>query len=198
MEIKVKHNIKSFMSDLKKFQRVDIPKVNYASINETAAKVVHMEKLGMKKHLDRPRPQTVKSLFFIPAKRNKMFATVTVRDWAQDFLHRNIEGGIRRVRNTAVPTINAKLNQYGNIPGRRNGVVKRGQFIAKIGDIYGVWERNKKTNELKIIHRFETNPRYDAKYPFYRIARKTTNTFFPRNYTRIAEYYIKRAGYRAR
>ena len=198
MEIKVQHNIKKFTANLNKFKRVDIPKVNYAAMNETAKKVVHMEKLGMKKHFDRPRPTTVKSVFFIPAKRNKMFARITFRHWAQEFIYRNIVGGVRAVTNTAVPTVNARLNQFGNIPGRRTGVVKRNQFIATINNIYGVWERNKRTNALKIIHRFETNPVYESIYPFYRIAKKTTNTFFPRNYNRIAKYYIKKAGYRVR
>ncbi len=193
MLMSVKSNIKPFVKQLKKFQNVDIPNITRIALNETATKVKELEQVQMRKSFDRPKPQTIKSIYVQFAKKNYPIARITFRDWAQEFIHRNIVGGIRRVKNTAVPTVNARLNQFGNIPGRKQGVVKGKQFRATIDGIYGVWERNK--NGLKIIHRFETNPRYDAIFPFYRVANKAVKYVMPVKFEKVAKYYIKKAGY---
>lgn len=197
MKVSIKNNIKEFEKEYRRFQRVDLKDVTRIALNDTAKKVQHFEVLSMKKSFDRPTPATLKSLFIQFAKKNNLTAILTFRDWAQEYIYRNIEGGIRPVKNTAVPTVNAKLNQYGNIPGRRTGVIKGKQFKAIIGGVYGVWERGK-NNQLKIIHRFETNPQYKPIYPFYRIAQTTATKFMPLNFQRIAEYYIKKAGYKSK
>lgn len=189
----VKSNIKPFVKQLKKFQNVDIPNITRIALNETATRVKELEQVQMRKSFDRPKPQTIKSIYVQFAKKNYPIARITFRDWAQEFIYRNIVGGIRRVKNTAVPTVNARLNQFGNIPGRKQGVVKGKQFRATINGIYGVWERNK--NGLKIIHRFETNPRYDAIFPFYRVANKAVKYVMPVKFEKVAKYYIKKAGY---
>jgi len=193
MLMSVKSNIKPFVKQLKKFQNVDIPNITRIALNETAIRVKELEQVQMRKSFDRPKPQTIKSIYVQFAKKNYPIARITFRDWAQEFIHRNIVGGIRRVNNTAVPTVNARLNQFGNIPGRKQGVVKGKQFRATIDGIYGVWERNK--NGLKIIHRFETNPRYDAIFPFYRVANKAVKYVMPLKFEKVAKYYIKKAGY---
>jgi len=193
MLMSVKSNIKPFVKQLKKFQNVNIPNITRIALNETATRVKELEQVQMRKSFDRPKPQTIKSIYVQFAKKNYPIARITFRDWAQEFIHRNIVGGIRRVKNTAVPTVNARLNQFGNIPGRKQGVVKGKQFRATIDGIYGVWERNK--NGLKIIHRFETNPRYDAIFPFYRVANKAVKYVMPVKFEKVAKYYIKKAGY---
>lgn len=197
MKINVNNNIKSFTKDLQKFKKVDVPNITRIAINETAKEVQKFSKLSMKKSFDRPRPTTINSVFIIFAKKTNLTAVITFRDWAQEFIHRNIQGGVRSVKNTAVPTINAKLNKYGNIPNRRGGVGnKQNQFRGVINGIYGVWEKNKKTGKLTIIHRFETNPVYSAIFPFYRIAKKTANTFIDKKFVKVADYYIRKAGYK--
>tara|TARA_R110000803_G_scaffold210340_1_gene281860 strand:- start:408 stop:989 length:582 start_codon:yes stop_codon:yes gene_type:complete len=193
MLMSVKSNIKPFMKKLKKFQGVDIPNITRIAVNETAVRVKELEQVQMRKSFDRPKPQTINSIYVQYAKKNYPIARVTFRDWAQDFIHRNIVGGVRPVTNTAVPTINARLNQFGNIPGRKSGVLKGKQFRATINGIYGVWERNK--NGLKIIHRFETNPQYKSIFPFYRVATKAASYVMPIKFEKVAKYYIKKAGY---
>jgi len=196
MKVSIKSNVKQFNKELKKFQRVDIPNVTRIALNETAVRIKELEQVSMRKSFDKPRPSTIKSVYVQFAKKNKLEATITFRDWAQEYIHRNIVGGVRSIINTAVPTINARLNQYGNIPGRKSGVVKGKQFKATINGIYGVWVRNK--NGLKIIHRFETNPVYKAIFPFYRVANKAAAKLYPIKYEKIANYYIKKAGYKTR
>lgn len=194
MRVKIETNIKPVMKNFRKFQNVDIPNITRIAINETAVRVKELEQQGMHKHLDRPRKQTINSLYVIFARKNKLEAVVRFRDWAQDFMRLQIKGGIRKVNNTAVPTSNAKLNIYGNIPGRKAGVVKGEQFRATIDGIYGVWERNK--NGLKIIHRFETNPRYEKRFPFYRIAGKAIRYTWPTKFKKVSNYYIRKAGFK--
>jgi len=194
MRVKIETNIKPIMKNFKKFQNVDIPNITRIAINETAVRVKELEQQGMHKYLDRPRKQTINSLYVIFARRNKLEAVVRFRDWAQDFMRLQIKGGIRKVNNTAVPTSNAKLNVYGNIPGRKAGVVKGKQFRATIDGIYGVWERNK--NGLKIIHRFETNPKYEKRFPFYRIAGKAIRYTWPTKFKKVSNYYIRKAGFK--
>lgn len=194
MRVKIETNIKPVMKNFIKFQNVDIPNITRIAINETATRVKELEQQGMHKHLDQPRKQTINSLYVIFARRNKLEAVVRFRDWAQDFMRLQIKGGIRKVNNTAVPTSNAKLNIYGNIPGRKAGVVKGKQFRATIDGIYGVWERNK--NGLKIIHRFETNPMYEKRFPFYRIAGKAIRYTWPAKFKKVSNYYIRKAGFK--
>jgi len=196
MKVSIKSNIKEFNKELKKFKRVDIPNVTRIALNETAARIKELEQVSMRKSFDRPRPQTLKSVYVQYAKKNKLEAHITFRPWAQEFIHRNIVGGVRPVTNTAVPTVNAKLNQYGNIPGRKSGVVKGKQFKDTVKGIYGVWEKTK--TGVKIIHRFETNPQYKPIFPFYSVATKGANKLYPIKYEKIANYYIKKAGYKAR
>lgn len=192
MKVKIETNIKPVMKNFRKFQKVDIPNITRIAINETAVRVKELEQQGMYKHLDRPRKQTVNSLYVLFARKNKLQAIIRFRDWAQDFMRLQIKGGIRKANNTAVPTVNAKLNQYGNIPGRKAGVVKGKQFRATIKGIYGVWERNK--NDIKIIHRFENNPKYEKRFPFYRIAGKAIKYVWPNKFKKVSDYYIKKAG----
>jgi hypothetical protein len=194
MRVKIETNIKPVMKNFIKFQNVDIPNITRIAINETAVRVKELEQQGMHKYLDRPRKQTINSLYVLFARRNKLEAVVRFRDWAQDFMRLQIKGGIRKVNNTAVPTINAKLNAHGNIPGRKSGVVKGKQFKATIDGIYGVWERNK--NGLKIIHRFETNPNYEKRFPFYRIAGKAIRYTWPAKFKKVSNYYIRKAGFK--
>ena len=166
MRVKIETNIKPVIKQFVKFQKVDIPNITRIAINETAVRVKELEQAGMKKHLHKPRKQTINALFVQFARKNKLEATITYRAWAQSFMKLQIFGGIRKVTNTAVPTVNAKLNQHGNIPGRRSGVVKgKDQFRAKLNGIYAVWERTQ--NGLKIIHRFETNPKYESFIQIY-------------------------------
>ena len=196
MRVSVKSNIKEFSRDLKRFKNIDVPKITYITLNETAKRTKQLEQTAMKKYLDRPKPQTINSIYVQFAKKNYPIARITFRDWAQEFIHRNIVGGIRKVTNTAVPTINARLNQFGNIPGRKSGVVKANQFRATIDGIYGVWQKTK--NGVKIIHRFETNPNYKSIFPFYRVANKAVKYVMPVKFEKVAKYYIKKAGYKIR
>ena len=59
MRVKIETNIKPVIKQFVKFQKVDIPNITRIAINETAVRVKELEQAGMKKHLHKPRKQTI-------------------------------------------------------------------------------------------------------------------------------------------
>lgn len=199
MKARVRSNIKKEIKELKRFERVDHKHVLRVTLKETAVKVKKMEQLAMKKYLDRPTPRTVKSsIEMVWPTKTKLRAIIRFREWAEEYMQWVILGGIRRVRRTGIPTYAAKLNPYGNVPGRQKGLVKgKNQFIATIQGHTGVWERQGKgkNKKLRLIHKFHDNPKYKAIFPFYRIADKAVKTFLPLEFRRVSKYYLRKSGY---
>ena len=200
MQVSVKSNIKKFSKELNNFKKVDVPKITYITLNETAKRIHKLEQVAMKKHLDRPKPQTLKSLYIKYATKTKLTATLLFRDWANEFMQFSILGGVRNVNNTGIPIkANKRLNQYGNIPGRKSGLIKgSNEFIATIKGHTGVWKRTGKgkNTKLKLLINFYDNPKYKAIYPFYRIAQKAVKIHLPLKFKKVADYYVKKAGYK--
>jgi hypothetical protein len=202
MKISVKSNIKEFSRDLKRFKNIDVPKITYISLNETAKRTRQLEQVAMRKYLDRPKPQTTNSLYIKYAKKSKPTVTLLFREWADEFIRFAVFGGIRAVNNTGIPIKeNKRLNKFGNIPGRRTGLVKgKNEFIATIRNHTGVWKRTGKgkNQKLKLLINFYNNPKYDKIFPFHRIAKKSVESQLPLKFKKVASYYIKKAGYKTR
>ena len=79
MRVSVKSNIKKFSRDLKRFKDIDVPKITYITLNETAKRTKQLEQSAMKKYLDRPKPQTLNALIIKYAKKTKPVVTLTFR-----------------------------------------------------------------------------------------------------------------------
>jgi hypothetical protein len=202
MRVSVKSNIKEFSRDLKRFKNIDVPKITYITLNETAKRAKQLEQTAMKKYLDRPKPQTLNALIIKYAKKTKPVVTLTFREWADEFIRFAVFGGVRKVNNTGIPIkANKRLNQFGNIPGRRSGLVKgKNEFIATIKGHTGVWKRTGKGKnaKLKLLINFYSNPKYEKIFPFHRIAKKAVNIHLPLKFKKVADYYVRKAGYKTR
>jgi hypothetical protein len=202
MRVSVKSNIKEFSKDLKRFKDIDVPKITYITLNETAKRTKQLEQTAMKKYLDRPKPQTLNALFIKYARKTKPVVTLTFREWADEFMRFAVFGGVRKVNNTGIPIkANKRLNQFGNIPGRRSGLVKgKNEFIATIKGHTGVWKRTGKGKnaKLKLLINFYSNPKYEKIFPFHRIAKKAVNIHLPLKFKKVADYYVRKAGYKTR
>ena len=150
----------------------------------------------MQTKLKRPTPQTVKAVRVKYSNKRNLSGKVFLLDWAAAYLKYQIKGGTR-VTTTAVPTKNARLNKYGNIPGRRKGLVKRKtEFIATIKGTAGVYRRvgGKRNRQVKLIHAFIKNPSYPAgRWPFYRIAKGVVDNKFKRNFTKALSQALRTA-----
>lgn len=185
IEINVKHNLKEVERQLSRVQRKQIPFATSMALNNTAfqARKALMAQAPVK--LDRPTKYTVNAFRVEKASKRKLVASVYVDDTRAHYLKYQIHGGTRvgRGMGTGVPTRNRKLNAYGNIPGRRGGLVKgKKQFISTIKGVPGVWERyGRKGRKVKLMVGFEKQVSYRPRFPFYKIVEGVVRSRFKRN-----------------
>ena len=177
---KVKGDMKPIIKHLNKTQKKQIPYAAAQAINSTLFDVMKAEKAQMPKKLDRPTPFTLKAFRINKAKKTELVGDIHITPERWKYLKYQVEGGTR-TGNIGVPTRNAKLNKYGNIPMRKKGLVrKKNQFIQKIGNVAGVWERSK--SGTKLIVAFENTVTYEKRFPFHKIAKGVARKKFQRNF----------------
>ena len=190
----IKGDLKPIMKSLTKVQKKQIPFAAANAINNTLFDIQKAEKAQMPKKLDRPTPFTLKAFKINKAKKSMLVGDIHVMPAKYKYLKYQIEGGTR-TGNIGVPTKHAKLNKYGNIPNRKRGLIKnKNQFIGKINNVSGVWERghyNKSgsftskgksaSTALKLIVAFENTVNYKKKFPFFKIADGVARKKFQRN-----------------
>ena len=108
-----------------------------------------------------------------------------MKDIVANYMHYQIEGGTRQTgKRIPVPyQPNARLNKFGNIIGKKTGLIKKStQFMGTVGGTEGVFERTK--DGLKLIIGFERSVNYTPRFPFYIIASKFSNSVFDKNFTK--------------
>jgi len=193
MTISVKTNVKQVTKGLNRMAMKQLPFATSVALNETGALILK----GLQREADNTfdggaTPSTLRA--FKPPKglkgrrTNIIFSTkkdlrtiIFIPDWAAEYLQYQIEGGIRKTsgKGTGVPTKNRKLNQYGNIPGRKSGLVKGArQIMATYNGIEGVWELTSKGAVLLIA--FKKNPKYRKKFKYYETGHRLYKTHFKR------------------
>jgi hypothetical protein len=166
MRVTLKSNLKEVRRDLnKKLNKKDFNKIMARAMNYTGEKIVNAERAQLHKKLDRPRPQTIKSVVisqFAKGKSNKLAMTVRVKDYASKFLHYIYSGDDEPARRSSYPSptrdAKSKQGKFGNIlqlntkggllkkidktpvasrKGSRFQGVPKGEGSKK----YGIWER---------------------------------------------------------
>ena len=205
MEIGIEHNVKEAVRLMSVKQNKQVPFAASMAINFTADDVAQEVTRQMSKYLDRPTPFTEKAFVSKVGKFKGKRATkrnleaVIIPGAAQaDYLHYQVFGGTRypKKQKIAVPTANAKLNKYGNIASRRNGLLKNdNQFIATIKGVTGIWERGhyskagkfttkgtSRATAIKLIHVFQDDVSYKPLFPMFKIASRTVNKRFGKNF----------------
>jgi hypothetical protein len=183
----IKGDLKPITKHLTKVQKKQIPFASAAAINETLKQVVKAEQMQITKRLDRPTPFTVKAFKIRYAKKHALHGEVIIKPAQWKYLKYQIEGGTRTGK-IGVPTANAKLNKYGNLPGRRKGLIRgKKQYMND----KGVWERSggKKNPRSKLVVAFASSVTYTKRFPFYKIADGVARSQFQKNFQRS----IKRA-----
>ena len=85
-----------------------------------------------------------------------------------------VYGGVvqAKKKHIGVPTKKADLNAYGNLKGRRSGLVKRKtDFIANVNNIRGVYRRVGKgeNQKLDLIVGFERSVNYSKRFKFFEV-----------------------------
>lgn len=164
---------------LKKVQK-QIPFAISQAINDTAIDATKALKVQAVKKLDRPTPFTLRGFRYKRSTKRHLVGVVYIADIQDRYLRYQVEGGTRARKNIGVP-VRARLNKYGNIPGRRKGLIKKKtQFMATIKGINGVWERTKKG--VKLMVAFEDRVTYRKRFPFYKIVKGIVTNRFKRHY----------------
>ena len=183
MNIDIRADTKQFKKKLGLLQRRHIPKATNDAINKT---LFGLRKVMIKQlidKLDRPTPFTQKGFHVRQSMIKNLFGMLFIKDIQAQYLKYQIDGGVRSGNpNVAVPfTKNVKLNKFGNVTGRKSGLIKRNtQFIGEINNVAGVYQRMAK-NKLKLLHAFERSVDYQARFPFYKIGLGYVKNKFKRN-----------------
>lgn len=172
----------------------ELPKAIAAGLNRTIRAVEQNVLVGMERHLDRPTPFTINSTGIQPANAKHLDATLYVKPIQAAYLQTPIMGG--DVSGTIVPVVsNARLNQYGNLPGKRGGLERikgknKRRFVGKVGNTRGVWERLP-GNRLKAIATVDrTAPRRKV-FPFYEIGRQVAEQRLERDITQAIDAVLR-------
>ena len=186
MRINIKNNIKEVTRGLSKTHKEQIPFATSNAINMTLFQLRKEMGKQTTKHLDRPTPFTQKGFVVDKAKKTTLKGILFIKDIVASYLKFQIDGGTRSTgKNIPIPyTPNARLNKFGNIVGKRSGLIKKSnQYIGEVKGINGVWERQK-NKEQKLIIGFKRSVEYRPRFPFYTIAASFTKNMFDRNFTK--------------
>lgn len=174
---------------MNRLQKKQIPFAASQAINDTGQAAQKALKVQAHKKLDRPTRSTVNAFRFKRSSKRHLVGTVFILNWAWDYLKYQIQGGVRRTsgQGTGVPVQpNVKLNKFGNIPGRKKGLVKKKkQFIATRKGITGVWEKKGRGgNTIRLVVAFEKTVRYKKRFPYQKIVAGVVNNTFSKHFRR--------------
>ena len=176
-KVSIETNAKDVKRRLGLFKSRHIPIVLSESINEVGIKSVNAMRSQIQKKLDRPTPFTIKSPNIIKARPMKNpFATVFIHNAAQKYLSKLFEGGVSVPNKSKIPVPytaggHISLNQFGNIRGKRSGLVKgKKDFIANIKGVEGVYRRagGKRNPHVKLLIGFENSVSYRKTLEFFK------------------------------
>ena len=201
MDIKIETNINRVVKKLNVIERQQIPFAASVAINETLGMGRTKGKgldgvLGreMIKRLDRPMTRTTKAFFRKAANKKKLDGTLGFFDWASDFMKFLVFGGTRATgKNIPIPfKQNARLNQFGNIVGKKSGLIKKkSQFFGNLGGVEGVFEKSKNESRPRLIIGFKKSVNYKPIFPFYEIAGRYINFTLPKKFDAALKKAIK-------
>ena len=198
MNIDVRSNIAEIAKKLDATKRQQLPFATAMAINAVATDAAKAITETMAGVLDRPTSFTQKAFLTNAgrfygkiATKRRLIADILAKPAQAEYLKYQIFGGPRRAkgraRNVAVPTKNAKLNKYGNVPNRRAGLIKlpNRQFITTFRDIRGVWERyGSKRGQIRLLHVFYDEVDYKPLFNPWKITQTVVNRRFNRHFGR--------------
>jgi hypothetical protein len=200
----MKINIKADMKAAQKVLGALKKQVAFAAsvaINKTATDIQKVERSAIRRELENPTPSVVKSIRVNRSNKRNLTASVYVLPVINNFLRYQIVGGTRppRGKAEAVP-VNIKLNKYGNVPGRRQGKLRKllarpDTFNATIKGVAGIYQRGKGKNNrsITLLAGYEPSVRYSKRFYFYTHAGRTVAARWSRNFRQSIRAAIRTA-----
>lgn len=205
MQIRLVTNEKEIRKQLNKnLNKQKFNKIMSKAMNYTGERVVNAERSHLHDKLDRPRPQTVKSVVIsLFAKPNNLAMTVRVKDWAANYLHYIYSGDDEPARNKLYPSPTrdgrVKEGKFGNIVklNKKGGLLTRidktaesqrkgsrfmGKPKGKGSGVYGIWERQgtKGQGGLNLLVAFTPFIKHRKFIDFFKVGEKVIKSTFPR------------------
>ena len=141
--INVKQDIQPVIDNLNFLFRDQVPYATARALTEMAKLTQKELKRVAPNQIDRPTAFTLRAFKYYSATKRRPEAAVYIEPIQEQYLQHIISGGPRYPKGgrTAIPA-NIALNRYGNIPGRKRGIIRnKRQFIANINGLLGIWER---------------------------------------------------------
>jgi len=193
VSIDIKTNAKELEKKLGMFQKKHMPEIVSDSINEVGVKSVNAMRAQLLKKLDKPTKFTYTGVKLFKAKARDLSALVFIPDIQAKYLEKQFEGGLRlpEKNKIPVPVDKAKINAFGNIKGKRTGLIKKNtEFMGNVKGIDGVWRRvgGKRNPRLKLIVALESSVFYRKRIEFY----KTVKGVVQKNMDKILNKNLKR------
>lgn len=158
-----------------------------SGINKTVRHIEQHELVAMESSIDRPTPFSINALRTFKATPSRLQAKLFVQPMQAKYLHYTVYGG--KPDKLLVPILkNIQLNQYGNIVGKRKGfagiqaAVKKGKankkrslYLGKLRGTYGLWERDRTANKLKLLIFLDKTPERKKRWNFRGVAYRVAN-----------------------
>jgi hypothetical protein len=193
VSIDIKTNAKELEKKLGMFQKKHMPEIVSDSINQVGVKSVNAMRAQLLKKLDKPTKFTYTGVKLFKAKARDLSALVFIPDIQAKYLEKQFEGGLRlpEKNKIPVPVDKAKINAFGNIKGKRTGLIKRNtEFMGNVKGIDGVWRRvgGKRNPRLKLIVALESSVFYRKRIEFY----KTVKGVVQKNMDKILNKNLRR------
>jgi hypothetical protein len=160
--------------------RGKLPEALALGINRTARGVEQRLQNEMESKIDRPTPFTLNAVKIWDARpREPVNAIVALQPIQARYLRYAIFGGTLP---TVIEPVNARLDNHGNIVGKRSGrggsglrgIASKGRrrFVAEINGTLGVWERTGRQGRgLKLIVAVHRRAERDKRWDFSAIAK---------------------------
>jgi len=158
-DISVRANIKELQKSLSAFVQKQVPFATATALTALSKRVQQGEVDQLKKTLKNPSPFTLKSIRAIPARKNKLAATVFMMDKAAGYMTPFEDGGVHQLNSKALLNPkDIKLNQYGQLPKNILAALKARPdiFIGPVktskGVVNGVWQRPTNTKRVTLLN----------------------------------------------
>lgn len=195
LNVSIESNIKEVTKKLNRFQKKQIPFVLSDSINEVSVKAVNAMRSQLAKKLDRPTMFTKKGVQLkFKARPRDLSALIQIPPIQSKYLEKQIEGGMKTADRQKIPVPYDKgiLNAYGNIRGKKSGLIRRNtEFIGTVKGIDGVWRRTggKRNPAVKLLIGFERTVMYTKRIEFYKtvssVVKNNINKIMAKNFSKL-------------
>lgn len=174
-ELNVSADIKEVTEYLTNLQRKQIPYAIKTAMNNLAFDVRKHLTDQIKSHIDRPVAYTMRAIKVEKYNPATGKARVYVAPDQIKYLRWQIYGGTKTKTDSGktitVPGRGTRLNAYGNIPGRRAGIIKPGDFVQKIKKDKSIFYYKGRGRNKKLAARgvFKKSVHYKPRYPFHKL-----------------------------